>query len=304
MKRLLFWCLALVMLCGCSSGSSERTGSDSKQPYYIYGTTDWKNNNMQDAVTTKTAVTLVGDTDQMIDKCVALLLDEPDEESAVSPFPPGTTLLSRSLENGVLTLDFSDEASALNGVSLIGALTCVTLTLCPLPGVDAVRFRVDGRVFPPPQDPKLPEKQYTEADFIVDGLILKPLERQLTLYFVNEMSDALTSEVHVVVLRENEPAERYVLVELLNGPKTPGLLPVISDEINPLSISTENGVCYVNFPALFYETDPPAGHSLAIQAIVRSLTSLPGITSVQFLTDGEEVTARFGDQALNLPITP
>ena len=68
----------------------------------------------------------------------------PEETGLDAVFPPGTRVLSWSLENGVASVELSAAYTGLMGMDLTLADYCVTLTLAQLPGVDGVRITANG----------------------------------------------------------------------------------------------------------------------------------------------------------------
>ena len=290
-------CLLCIMciLSGCMVNTpSQETPNESVSVYYI---TDWATNYEADQVIS--ACVFTPDSDDKIAFCIEQLLLPPlPDNGLLSPFPSGTGQVSPyTLADGLLTLYLSDEYTSLQGIDLTMAEACLALTLCPLPNVTSVRVSVNGEPYHAQG-----KTRCTATDFSLDALVLKPVDKSLTLYFVDADTGVLVSEVRLVTIRENEPTERYVLEELLNGPKSTDLSTALPGDAFLLGVSTENNICYVNFSPSFYDESPPFTHVHAIQAITRSLTSLPGIDAVQFLRDGQ-VAESYGDMQLEQPIS-
>lgn len=76
---------------------------------------------------------------------LAALLDGPTQEGHASPFPPGVTLREWRLEEGVLTVNLSEQYGGLTDISLTLADYCIVLTLGQLEGVEAVEITVADR---------------------------------------------------------------------------------------------------------------------------------------------------------------
>lgn len=79
-----------------------------------------------------------------IEALLDILLEGPESEELTSPFPAGVTLRGWTLEDGVVTVDFSARYAALSGVALTLADYSVVDTLCQLETVDAVEITADG----------------------------------------------------------------------------------------------------------------------------------------------------------------
>ncbi|MDR2670128.1 MAG: GerMN domain-containing protein [Oscillospiraceae bacterium] len=262
-------------MAGCQgAGRPTPAPADGLTVYYV---ADWESGAL-DQMLAPFVFDAAGVTDP-IAFAAGHLLSAPEGERLRSAFPAGMRVLSASLESGTLTVDLS-AASAFSGAAVTVAGACAALTLCELPDVRALRLTVEGQPCP-----EL-DRVLTARDFVTDSLALRPVERQLTLYFVSAATSVLTRETRVVFIRENESAERYVVEELLGGPKLSGLLPLVGFDISPLSVRTEGGLCYVNLPAAFYDTEPEVPPELVLDAFVLSLTELPGVEAVQFQKDG------------------
>ena len=77
------------------------------------------------------------------------LLRGPEEEMLSSPFPAGVSLRAITYgTDGVLQVDLSEQYGGLTGIDLTLADCCIALTLCQLPGVEAVRITVEGEEIP------------------------------------------------------------------------------------------------------------------------------------------------------------
>lgn len=295
-KRFAAWllCLSVFLLfpAGCLS---ESAGSDAEAGWSVYYAAVWENGKADRLLDSRAVA--VRDLSDPLPELLRSLLAEPDDEHLNSAFPSGTRFESYSLEDGQLTVHLSAAYGELSGWALSLADACAVLTLCNVPDVRSVRLTAEGE----PQAHRA-DRAFSSRDFITDELTLKPVERLLTLYFVNGFDRSLTPESRTVFIRENEPAERYVMEELFVGPKMADLDPLIDFDVSLLSAVTENGVCDINLPSVFYQTPPLASTALTLEAIVNSLTELPGVEAVRFWQDGD-VPAPYGGQALDKPLT-
>ena len=69
---------------------------------------------------------------------------QPEEAGLRLPYPDGVSLRGATLEDGVLSLDLSEQYGELSGVALTIANYCLTLTLCQADQVQAVHITVEG----------------------------------------------------------------------------------------------------------------------------------------------------------------
>ena len=81
--------------------------------------------------------------------------------------------------------------------------------------------------------------------------------------------------------------EKLVLEQLIRGPITKDAYPTIPSDTKILSVSTKDGICYVNFDEGFLGQGYNVLEEIPIYSIVNSLTEIPGINKVQILINGE-----------------
>ena len=72
------------------------------------------------------------------------LLAGPTQEGLRSPFPKGLTLQSMEAEGNTIHITLSEHYSELTDMSQTLADACIVMTLCQLPGIEAVEISTDG----------------------------------------------------------------------------------------------------------------------------------------------------------------
>lgn len=82
-----------------------------------------------------------------VEELVSALLAGPTQGGLVSPFPQGLSLQSWELEDGLLTLNFSEQYGGLADISLTLADYCLVLTLSQVEGVDTVQIQSAGHTY-------------------------------------------------------------------------------------------------------------------------------------------------------------
>lgn len=82
-----------------------------------------------------------------VEELVQALLEGPSQDGLVSPFPQGLSLQSWELEDGLLTLNFSEQYGGLADISLTLADYCLVLTLSQVEGVDTVQIQSAGHTY-------------------------------------------------------------------------------------------------------------------------------------------------------------
>lgn len=109
----------------------------------------------------------------------------------------------------------------------------------------------------------------------------------LQLYFANETGDKLVGERVEVHYSSNMSVEKLVVEQLIKGPITKDAYPALPPETKIVSVSTKDGICYVNLDKGFLEQGYDVLELIPVYSIVNSLTELPGISKVQILINGE-----------------
>lgn len=279
----------LVLLAACASspaGESEETG----WPIYFLAP-------QEEAAG--------GDVIQVSWEVLALEEDAPAQEAAqaiaerllegsadgrlLSPFPDETELIGTEVRDRVAYLDFSSHIGNLAGVDLTLADYCLTLSLTGLDGVGAVRILSQGRALG-----QQPKQTFYERDVLLSTRddVLQTVE--VTLFFRNE-AGALAGERRSLDLYEGQTLAENLVTALLEGPSDRTLSAVIPEGFQVNTVRVEDGVCYVNLPALSLEGLPEEEQlqQQILWSLADSLYSIETIDSIRFLTDGQELT-RFG----------
>ena len=85
----------------------------------------------------------------------------------------------------------------------------------------------------------------------------------------------------------NMSVEKLVVERLIKGPITKNAYPAIPSDTKLVSISTKDGICYVNLDEGFLGQGYDVLEQIPVYSIVNSLTEIPGISKVQILINGE-----------------
>ncbi|MCI2057688.1 MAG: GerMN domain-containing protein [Oscillibacter sp.] len=217
-----------------------------------------------------------------------------DAENLKTPFPSGTQLLSVTLDGSRALVDLSAAYSMLSGVALTIADYCIVLTLTQLPGVYTVAVTVRGQ-----------ELAWNAQVFSAGDVLLSTTEDvvgtvDVELFFPDK-AGALTAERRTLSLYEGDTQAGTLVEALEKGPESKDLLPVLPKGFTVLSVWMEQETCYVNLPSSALKTIPAeADMPAAFRALTRSLYSLPGVSEVQFLVDGE-FTSSYGGVSISRP---
>lgn len=229
----------------------------------------------------------VSDGERLCSLVLQLAMTEPEDETMTSVFPKRTTLRSIEIsDNGIITVDFSEEYGSLSGITRTMADYCTVLTLYALGSVNdrevsGVIITVAGEGS---RSVLKPEDLVDTTDY------MRLREYVFQIYFPNRETGTLEADSFSCTLSDaEEPAETIVSV-LMEGRQSNGEINhVVSDGTEFLGLEILNRVCYLNFNEDFLNLaiQNSEGYSLKIYAFVNSLCELSYIDRVQFLINGE-----------------
>ncbi len=184
-------------------------------------------------------------------------------------------------------LVFDSAYSLLSRITEILSRAAIVRTLTQIEGVETVVFYINEQ---PLMDAlNQPVGQMKASDFIDDlgGDINDYQKTVLTLYYTNEQGNKLMECKRELVYNNAVSMERLVMEQLIKGPTEDGMYPVLPSDTKLLTISTREGVCYVNLDASFLTGSVNTNEVVPIYAIVNSLVELPAVNKVQIAINGE-----------------
>lgn len=266
----------LVFLTGCAS-NEENT-----QSYKIYFLSDDRTS----LSALDYELSEEGGVEDQIEEVLAILASEPKEDGLSSPIE-GFDILWTSLSGNALSVNVSNEYEDLDGIEEILVRASIVCSLCSIDGVDSVSFLCDGEELTTKNEETV--GAMTAQMFILSsGDEIDSYEKaQLHLYFANESGDRLVDTYRTVVYNANISLERLVVEEVLKGPNSDVVYPTLNEAAQILSVTTRDGVCYINFDKNFLEEPYKVTSEVAIYSLVNSLTELTSVQEVQILIDGE-----------------
>ena len=134
-----------------------------------------------------------------------------------------------------------------------------------------------------------------------EGNMINMYERaELRLYFASEDGQKLVEKVETVTYNGNISMDRLVVDNIISGPKGTDAFSTINPSTVVNSVTTQDGICYVNLSEDFLNKITNVTDEVMIYSIVNSLTELGNINKVQILIDGE-MNIRLGEYDLSTP---
>ena len=284
--------IVMLSVCGCSSEST--TGAGSFALYYPD-----KDNSRIDSV----AYELIATTpDEQVSECMDMLGRQPENIDLRPTVSDSMEVLDVTLNDRQLILDFSGKYLLITGHEEILKRAAIVRTLTQIDGIDSVSFQVEGASL---LDSKSQPIGVMTADMFIynAGEEINSYERtKLTLYYADATGENLLKTSEVVAYSSNISMEKLVTEHIISGPLSTGVYPTASPDTEIISVTTKDGVCYVNLGRNFLVKQGNLTDDVVLYSLVNSLTELPNINKVQFMIDSETEIS-FGDHSyLNTPL--
>ncbi len=287
-----------VSLWGCGQTESSDRGSGYKV-YVSYL------NSEEDGIYKKEYEGSAGTQEELRDDLIALLQYAPENEEYTTLLPDSVKLQRQTLENKVLTLDFSPEYEEMDSTREVLARAGIVRTMVQLEDVSAVYFTVDGE---PAHSPSGVELGVMDADSFVEdaGKQINAIQHNaINLYFANEDGTALHREARSIYYSASKPLEWAIVERIIAGPKVEGNFPTVPVTTQIISVSTAGGICYVNLTQTFVTNALNMDERLPVYSIVNSVTdNCRDVTAVQIAVDGDSSIIFRQQTDLSKPFEP
>ena len=279
MRKLKSFLLLLVVLIIAAGCKREEVPADGTVVYYL-------NKDVTSIVPVGYEIT--GDSPEVkVEELLAKLEETPESVDLRTTIPESVNILSYSLDRQQLYLDFSAEYLNMDRTTEILVRAAIVKSLVQVEAVSFVGIRVTGE---PLKDSKGIGIGLMNENTFLDNMGSEEHATKivnLNLYFANKKGDKLTAQSTVMEYNANVAVEKVVVEQLIAGPTEKGYYATIPKDTKVMSVTTKDGVCYVNLDTGFTAQGYDVLGTVTIYSIVNSLTELPGITSVQILVNGE-----------------
>lgn len=283
--------MMIVTLCGCNRGTD--TADASFKIYYP------SKDGMR--ISHVGIEPVSSDALDLVNEVLEALSSQPTDYELRPTIPEGVKVVSVSLNDGLLLIDFGTEYYRITGRDEILRRAAIVRTLDQIEGISEISFTVDGS---PLNDSKGVPVGIMTADMFIDnaGDEINSYERtKLKLYFADEAGTGLIATSEAVAYNSNISMEKLVCEHLISGPLSQGVYPVTDPEVRLMAVSTKDGVCYVNLSKEFLTKHGNLTDEVVLYSFVNSLTELANVNRVQFMIDSETEIS-FGEHSyLNAP---
>lgn len=268
--------LLAVLPVGCGENQSMEGGNSI---YYL---------NKDGTAIAPVSYEITGDTaETKIEELLMKLEEVPDSVDLRRTIPENVKLLKYTLDGKQLYLDFGTEYLELDKATEVLVRAAVVHTMCQIEEVSYIGFQVAGE---PLQDSKGNSIGLMNENTFLDNMGSEENATKivkLNLYFANKAGDKLKNQSCVIEYNANVAVEKVIVEQLIAGPTEDGYYATIPKDTKVMSVTTKDGVCYVNLDTGFTAQGYDVLGSVTIYSIVNSLTELADITSVQILVNGE-----------------
>ena len=276
LKIFLLLLLAAMLVTGCSE---EAIPEGSTVIYQL---------NKEETTLVPVAYEMTGDSVEVqIEEFLAELEDVPESVDLRRTIPENVKILNYVLDGTQLYIDFSAEYLSLPKTTEVLIRAAVVKTMVQIEEISFVGIRINGE---PLKDSKGNSIGLMNENTFLDNMGSEEHATKietLTLYFANKAGDKLKKQSSVIEYNANMPIEKVVVEQLIAGPAKKGYYATIPKDTKVMSVTTKDGVCYVNLDTGFTAQGYDVLGTVTIYSIVNSLTELPGITDVQILVNGE-----------------
>lgn len=227
------------------------------------------------------------DVELAIDELLAMLATAPDDLDYRSPIPTNVEVLQTRLHEDQLEVWFDSDYYNMDTAQEVLCRAAVVKTLTQIKDINSISFYVGDM---PLVDAQESVVGTMTAEVFVDNNLEKKLDTAKTaeviLYYSSEDGERLVQETQKVEYSSNEPIEKVIIEQLMEGPKSVKGMATIPEGTKLLSTTTVDGVCYVNFDSGFNNHNYEIQESIVIYSIVNSLSELSSVSKVQISVNG------------------
>ena len=251
--------------------------------YYIY----YINTNMNTLVESRYSADAERyDTQALVNELMTHFLKVPDDLEAMGALSDKVTYQGFNIDGNILYLNFDTNYQGMEVSREVLARAALAKTLIQIDGIEYISIRSGEQ----PLLNALGENVglISSTNFINSVSNINSFEKAtLLLYFSDESGTKLVAETRDVFYDLNTSKERLIVDELIKGPFTASLKATIPSDTKVISVTMNEGICYVNFDEGFLNSLSDVLDSITIYSIVDSLSEMPNVSRVQILVNGK-----------------
>lgn len=290
--------LVLILICslifsGCSKGEEMTAPENEYSIYYL-------DSSGMELLEYKYVSETGAKGEELIDELIAQMITPPKGSDYNSVIPSSLVRLDRKIENELLSVDFSDEYYTLAASDEVMFRAAYVKTMTQIEGVRYVSFYVNSQ--------PLVDAMGKVVGIMLASDFVEAVESgayntwvDLSVYYSNEEGDKLCAEKITVGYGKNASVERVIVEQLIKGPSEEGHRRTVPASLTLMSISTKDGICYLNFDASFLEAVKDVNPLVTIYSIVNSLCELSYVSKVSISVNGNNSVMFWDMYDLSVP---
>ena len=275
LNRFLIFTMCVLLFTGCGKMTGTEEG-----PFVYYLNKDATS-------IAAVPVNITGDGPEIkVEEYLAKLEEVPEDVGLRRTIPENVQILSYTLDRKQLYLDFSSEYLNMDKATEVLVRAALVKTMVQVEEVSYVGIRVAGESI---KDTKGNLIGLMNENTFLDNMGSEENATKistLNLYFANKKGDKLKTQNCVVEYNANVAVEKVVVEQLIAGPVESGYYATIPKDTKVMSVTTKDGVCYVNLDSKFVTDSYDLSPEAVIYSIVNSVIENGNVTKVQILIDG------------------
>ncbi len=275
MMRVLLLALLALVLTGC--GSDPKKGE-----YLVY----YLNSGVTRVVGQESGIEW-GSGGNIVEELLAALATQPKNSSLRQTIPASVKVQNYTVSSYQITVDFSSEYYNLSPIEEVLTRAAVAKTLFQVDGCSYVLITVDSKPF-------VNSNGVTVGSMRSDSFVENPgqqinssMRTVLRLYFADKSGSGLLEETRVVYYSSNISMEKLVMEQMIEGPKTSGMLATIPAGTKLINVSVVDRICYISLDETFLNQNSEISEQTVLFSIVNSMTELANVDKVQISINGD-----------------
>ncbi len=267
--------LAAAVLPGCGE-----TRTESGRTYFYLG-------EQEDILLEMPFDSIVETTDGMVEECAGLLASEPSGTAGKPLLDKKCPITKYELNGEMLTLHFPETYYSMSKTREVLVRAGIVRSFVQIEGVERVQFMVGGS---PLHDEEGTEIGPMRAESFIDNTAqqVNNYERDaVVLFFANEEGDGFVVESRAIYHSSSQPLEWAVVSRLIEGPKAEGSFATLNTDVEIISVSTAQNICYVNLSGSFLNNTLAVEDEIPVYSIVNSLVESCHVSQVQISVEGD-----------------
>ncbi|MGN0169591.1 MAG: GerMN domain-containing protein [Lachnospiraceae bacterium] len=280
MKKVRLLCLLVLcfFLVGCGIEKEEESTSGTRI-YYLNS-----DGNRIESITYRTkGVT----TQEIVEEYLACFWTLPKDSDYQLAMPDNVKLASYEIQGNQLALYFNESYESMDVTREVLARAALVRTMIQVKDIDCISFYVNDK---PLRDAKGEYVGLMTEDSFVENVgqqINAIVEQQFTLYYPSFDGKSLVPIEKKVHTSSNISSEKMVIEHLFEADPKGAYQSPIPEGTKLISVSTVDGVCFVNFDDGFLMQNYAIEEPIVIYSIVDSLCELSSVNRVQISVNGK-----------------